>query len=367
MIITSYLSGNGGIETVIQRMVNILPNNKYSFEVLSLTGGNKVNDVENSLLCFTGSESWLTNIKNNRMPVGSKFKFVNFIMHSIFSFYFILKSRPDIIICTGPSQPVYLSKIKKIFNKKYRLLIWPHFSLNSGFGNFKNIKYAEELLAISKGIAQQAEEMGFDNRAISYFPNPFEDNKNKIKNEMEYKKGKTFIYIGRFLFEGQKRLKDLIDAAKLLRGEFNIILIGDGKDLNLIKNYIKSKDLVDRFTINNGWHKNPWDVVNEIDALVLCSKFEGLPTVIGEAMSRGVPCISSDCETGPRDFIIDNKNGHLYKVGDYRSLAEVMQLYIDKKVSFDKYYINRSIQHLYDDAYIRRFEGIFGDFKSGDL
>ena len=90
-------------------------------------------------------------------------------------------------------------------------------------------------------------------------------------------------------------------------------------------------------------------------ALLLNSNFEGLPMVIAEGMSYGIPAIATDCKTGPEDLIKSNLNGYLYPVGDYSKLSEYLKKFINDDVDFDSQKIKDSIDFLYDDSYDQRF------------
>lgn len=63
-------------------------------------------------------------------------------------------------------------------------------------------------------------------------------------------------------------------------------------------------------------------MLRETDLFVLSSDYEGMPNALIEAMAMGVPCISSDCRTGPRSLIQDGKTGLLFRTGDLESLTE---------------------------------------------
>ncbi|MDE9571749.1 glycosyltransferase, partial [Xenorhabdus bovienii] len=79
----------------------------------------------------------------------------------------------------------------------------------------------------------------------------------------------------------------------------------------------------------HGWVKEPWSFVQEsiveVSSLLLTSKNEGFPMVLGEAISYGIYCISSDCQTGTTDIIKKYRNGELYPVGDVKELAHILQ------------------------------------------
>lgn len=105
------------------------------------------------------------------------------------------------------------------------------------------------------------------------------------------------------------------------------------------------------------------DIINEYDncgMFVLSSRFEGLPMVLLEAMSRGVPVISFDCPTGPRDVIVNGVNGTLVENGN----LEAMRISIEKNINdstyrekvgksahefISQYYAPKKIEHLWVD------------------
>ena len=53
---------------------------------------------------------------------------------------------------------------------------------------------------------------------------------------------------------------------------------------------------------------------------MLSSDFEGMPNTLLEAMAVGLPCVSTNCPTGPSDIIESGKNGILIPTGDKEEL-----------------------------------------------
>jgi glycosyltransferase involved in cell wall biosynthesis len=71
----------------------------------------------------------------------------------------------------------------------------------------------------------------------------------------------------------------------------------------------------------NGPVNNIREKYLESSIFVLSSRFEGLPLVLMEAMSTGLPPVSFTCPCGPRDIIHDGEDGILCPNGDIEQLA----------------------------------------------
>lgn len=75
---------------------------------------------------------------------------------------------------------------------------------------------------------------------------------------------------------------------------------------------------------------NPLPYIASADALVLCSRNEGLGIVLLEAMGVGTPAISTDAPAGPRWVLAEGAAGLLTPVGDFRALADsIMRILAD--------------------------------------
>jgi glycosyltransferase involved in cell wall biosynthesis len=120
----------------------------------------------------------------------------------------------------------------------------------------------------------------------------------------------------------QKRIKDLIWAAdllKVIRADVHLLIIGDGPQRDRLLRFRHQVRIEDKVHFLGARHDVP-QLMPHFNALWLASEYEGLPNVIMEAMSCGVPVVATDI-SGNRDLVVHEETGYLVPVGDRAAIA----------------------------------------------
>lgn len=133
---------------------------------------------------------------------------------------------------------------------------------------------------------------------------------------------KVIVACGRFV--KQKGFNVLIEAMSKLGSDIRLILVGDGEERKSLTTQIEHLNLQERISLV-GYDRNPFRYIAKADAFVMPSLWEGLPIVLLEALSLGVPIIASDCPTGPREILNDGKCGVLVEPNNPDLLAEKIE------------------------------------------
>ena len=102
-----------------------------------------------------------------------------------------------------------------------------------------------------------------------------------------------------------------------------LTILGTGGLESSLKDLARSEGVADRVTFA-GFAIDPFPYYADADLFVLSSDFEGFGLVLVEAMSSGVPVVSTDCESGPREILADGRFGRLVPCGDADALAQAM-------------------------------------------
>ena len=81
-----------------------------------------------------------------------------------------------------------------------------------------------------------------------------------------------------------------------------------------------------------GFVPNPLAYMRRARLFVLSSAWEGLPTVLIEALACGCPVVSTDCPSGPAEILDGGRYGRLVPVGDADALAAAIEQNLDAPV-----------------------------------
>lgn len=114
-----------------------------------------------------------------------------------------------------------------------------------------------------------------------------------------------------------KAMKIAIQACPDVRA----LLVGDGEDRASLEQYVRDNGLTDYVVFAN-YRDDVTEYYRILDLLVLPSISEGLPNVVLEAMSCGVPILATSVGGVPE--ILDGTNGALVLPGDSDALAQRM-------------------------------------------
>lgn len=347
LIFSYHLNGTGGTESVLNEWFSHLnPEAGYDVELL-----------------IYGGYPDLSFIKTNKVSVLEKRDNVFNKIKSLFKLRYILnKGNYDYVLCLGLNtlRAVQLA-LKSIPNTKTKVFYWTHFRVESSQFNKKTemlLNNCDGILALCDEMKNQFCKFSIDSNKVHTIYNPIKRASLKPKS----KNGNKFYYIGR-LDENQKRISDVIKAFHLLINKENIdcslTIIGIGDSYDYYKYLIEKYDLEDKVELCDLWFKDPWEYIDEIDCLILSSNFEGFGMVIAEAISRGVPVISSNCSVGPSDIITHNYNGFLYEVGDLLALRDTIKNFLKSGLSTSQEDIVNSIDKMYVHNYFDRVKKIF--------
>lgn len=102
-----------------------------------------------------------------------------------------------------------------------------------------------------------------------------------------------------------------------------LLILGEGPDRPALEALVKELGLKDDVALP-GFVENPYAYMNRASLYVLSSKWEGLPTVLIEALFCGPPIIATDCPSGPREILADGKHGTLVPVEDVTALTQAI-------------------------------------------
>lgn len=337
--ITNKITGRGGTETVLVKVLNNLVENG--------------NDIRLVLSNMTPDKEWLHKLNPSIKVIYPK-NSSRLNRLAYFIKIFLMSPKDTNYIILSPNIIKLFAKLRKVTHKNCKLISWFHFSIaNQMDYDPHNIVFADYHLAISSPIKQQMIDLGIASQRIFLIYNPAEHH--QLLDIQENSSKKHLLYVGRVQLTGQKNLEELLRAVSLTNSSVVLDVYGGGEDESQCKELAEKLEIKDRVKWH-GWTENIWSsLAYQPFALILTSHFEGLPMVFLEAMSRGIPCLSADFD-GFTDVVVDGINGEVYHRGNIKECAKKINKM--SQTEYNKVAIQNSISKFYEERYFENLRNV---------
>ncbi len=129
----------------------------------------------------------------------------------------------------------------------------------------------------------------------------------------------------------QKGFERLVEAWIPLAAshpQWQLRIYGDGPQHKVLAEAVAAAGVGDRILLAGVTREFERELA-AASVYAMSSRFEGLPMVLLEALSKGVPPVSFDCPEGPRQLIRSGENGLLVPQGDIEGLTEALRSLMD--------------------------------------
>lgn len=311
------ISRSGGTERVGTIIANKLSEKGYDVRIHSMWDSGKP--------FFFVDENIQVDYLLNRTREGKLYRTVIYPIIKLKKY--IVENDIDIMIDIDTLLSYYTTRA--IQRTKCKLISWEHFNYwaMDRLGEPKRYKAKKLIKKYASAMVVLTDEDRIMHNQQYELPENFVETINNpcLSNvKVDYKfENKTFVSVGRLTY--QKGYEKLLEAWSMIENDipdWKLIIVGTGELERSLKDKKNEMNLKNVFF--PGHTDNVGDFYKEASAYVLSSVYEGFPMVILEAQSYGLPVISFDCKTGPKDLIENNKTGFLVKAGDSKELARKM-------------------------------------------
>ena len=292
LLISPTEKGIGGVEQHVQGLSNFLTNQNHKIDIIS-----SENTFTIPVKGLKNPSFMLSSFLKTRSMKGNDIIHA----HNIPSALAMKKTTGKKVLSL---HGIYSQQITEIHGKIYS-------NISKNYED-KALKSADAITAISKEACDYYSKDGFD---VIQVPNAIElDNfpKKAIKRFEN-----QIIYAGRLSKE--KGIDTLLDTAKHLPPEYNLLIAGAGPEEEKVRNVANSKTNVHYLGYQS--KQNTISLIRGSDLLIQPSIMEGISSTLLEAMGCGT-CIIASNVGGNQEIIENNKTGVLIEPNNTEKLLD---------------------------------------------
>jgi glycosyltransferase involved in cell wall biosynthesis len=191
--------------------------------------------------------------------------------------------------------------------------------------------WADKVIAVSEGVAADTAKItALPPEHIVVVRNPVVTPEILALAEQDpghpwLERGRPPVILGAGRLTRQKDFPTLMRAFASVRAQQScrLIILGEGRERAEIQSLSRRLGVAEDVSLP-GFVENPYAYMARSALFVLSSAWEGSPNVLTEALALGVPVVSTDCPSGPREILQSGRYGYLVPVGTSGALAEAM-------------------------------------------
>lgn len=304
----------GGVETVINIVAQFLEQHNYNVRLIQMV--------------YEGDE-WFYNKNNFFYLLTSRYNQSDRSFIDAYKLFTLKNGKPDVMIATGWPVMVWICRNVCVeLNLTVNVISWTHNDIDRyvsrNYGGLEFLAMADINLVLTNSMYQQVKACNTES-LIYNIGNPVMINDNYNK-ETKYKN--SLVFIGRL--DPDKHVDILIKAIAQCKNIWNLLIIGDGDNLESLVQLSHHEGVSDRITWL-GWVDNPKDYISDYYALVIASDSEGFCLAAIEASERGLVVISTPVGIIP-EYIKPGYNGYLFEKGNYTMLAQILDYIAEDKL-----------------------------------
>lgn len=338
-----FISKVGTVNAVLESAKALSQSEKYKCKIINVFG-----EFDEYRKFFQENNVEEVKLIKNRIikllpSKGFIFSRIKFILISLFSFlpllFYLKKNNKDyLFIYLITSIPLIISTLFNLDNKIiFRISGKINFSfLRSFLYKISKKKILKILVQTSFSKKRILKKKIFKKKNILYVYDPIinlkEVNRLKRKSiEIQFIKKKYFVSIGRLSYQKNfifllKCIKEIIKFEK----NYFFLILGDGEQKKSIKEYIIKNKLTNYVKLG-GHKKNVYKYIYNSSGLICTSLWEEPGFIIQEAASCNKIILTSNCHSGPEEFLDYGNNGYVYQNNNQKSFIQNFKKLISEK------------------------------------
>jgi glycosyltransferase involved in cell wall biosynthesis len=196
--------------------------------------------------------------------------------------------------------------------------------------------WADAVVPVSEGVAADLVQMGVAPALIRVIHNPVISPNVFLKAQEPvdhpwFTQDQPPVILGVGRLNQQKDFGTLIRAFAQLRQQrpAKLMILGEGDEHHTLSTLIQDLALSADVDLP-GFVPNPYAYMARAAVFVLSSLYEGLPSVLIEAMAAGASVVATNCQSGPAEILAQGQFGRLVPIQDVAAMATAIAAAIDQ-------------------------------------